>query len=338
MVLGGHSHPPGVSRAHKRSLAVLAGTLAGALFFVLCFELVAGLRDYRWRSKYTNGGWLGRIAVASPDPVLLWEYQPNGRKGNIHVNRFGFRERDVEVPEKPAGVLRVAFVGDSVTLGFGVEEQETFVRCFERNAVGLLAQPEVEALNFGIDGYNALQVAQLVRTKVLWFQPDCIVYAFCLNDFDFEDSSGKKIRYFRRPRSFFLDWLHHARWGEQPAEFHRLHFARTREAVFAELTRLRDELRTKSVPLLVAILPVFQDQGPTFAEYSLADLHAALGSFLMEQGIACVDLLEAFRQDGRPPAEFAESPWHPSPEGHALIARALLHPVLEDLLGAAPSR
>ncbi len=50
--------------------------------------------------------------------------------------------------------------------------------------------------------FHALQLRELLRTKVLAFEPDQVTYVMCLNDFDFTESSGRKIGYFRKPRSF----------------------------------------------------------------------------------------------------------------------------------------
>ena len=118
------------------------------------------------------------------------------------MNRWGFRDRDYETPGKPADTHRIAFLGDSVTLGLGVAAEDVFVRRFEDAANGLGLGYTVQALNFSVDGYNTVQVNELLRTKVLPFAPDKVIYVLCLNDFDFADASGMKIRYFRKPKSF----------------------------------------------------------------------------------------------------------------------------------------
>jgi hypothetical protein len=92
-------------------------------------------------------------------------------------------------------------------------------------------------------------------------------------------------------------------------------------------------MRERDIPFLVAILPAFRRQEESFEDYSLEQLHVATGRHLEAIGVPCLDLLEAFRAHGRAPAEIAESIWHPGPEGHRVIAEALVEPVLGELCG-----
>ncbi|MBI4861512.1 MAG: hypothetical protein HY815_14815 [Candidatus Riflebacteria bacterium] len=39
-----------------------------------------------------------------------------------------------------------------------------------------------EVLNFGVVGYNTVRIVESVRTKVLKYSPDLILYVYCLND------------------------------------------------------------------------------------------------------------------------------------------------------------
>ena len=97
----------------------------------------------------------------------------------------------------------------------------------------------VEALNFGVGGYNTVQVAELTCTDVLAFDPDLVVYALHLNDFDFDDASGALIEYYERPVSLFLEWSRlrlrpQRRDGEGYYDFH---FRLNRDTAFDEIAR-----------------------------------------------------------------------------------------------------
>ena len=306
----------------------LASALVALVLFVAVFEVVQNVRYYRWRRDFTDSGWLGRLTIASPNPVLMWEYRPYGTHLDLETNRYGFRERDLETPEKPEGVLRVAFVGDSVTLGFGVAAEETFVRRFEVEANRGRAGPRVEALNFAVDGYNAVQIAELVRSKVLAFSPDHVVYTLCWNDFDFWESAGDKIRYFRKPTFFFVRVVERAYRRAFRIDDHLFHYARNRDVVLEEILRMQALADGAGAAFRVAILPVFFRHDASFEGYRLAGLHRELGAFLEAHGIPYVDLLGAFAAAGAPPASWAPDVWHPTAEGHALIARTLLPSVL----------
>jgi hypothetical protein len=302
------------------SVAVLAGG----------YEIFQSIRYERWKSEFDV---IGGLTVPSPNPVLMWEYRPNGHWAELTMNRWGFRDRDYETPAKPSGTYRVAFVGDSVALGLFVAEEDVFVRRFEDAANQRGLPYAVQALNFSVDGYNALQVSEIVRTKALLFAPDKVVYVLCLNDFDFEDSSGFKIRYFHKPKSFLLETVEQVfrrRIYQQLAgnDFHHYYFKKNREATFQAIRNMNSLLAQSGVGFHVVVLPVFHDSAPDFASYPLQDIHAEIGVFLSKNGIQHTDLLQTFAARGEPPAFFSRDIWHLNVEGHLLIARRMLDVLL----------
>lgn len=305
-----------------------ASVLATLVVFALGYEVVATIRYYRWRGSFDNYGWLGKLTVRSPNPALMWEYRPYGEAGGLRTNRYGFRDVDYETPVKPPGIERIGFIGDSVTLGMGVVPRDTFV-----SRVGELAAASgrpVQSLNFAVDGYNALQIRELLTARVLAFQPDHLVYVMCLNDFDFTDSSGHKIRYFRRPPSFFLQDMERQRRNLLRIEFHHYHFRKHRAEVFRAVVQMRDTLADRGADFLLVLAPVFPDKpGDTayFSHYPFLDLDQEILRFAADQGIRAHDLAEDFRRQPPPPERYFLDLWHLSVEGHRVVADSLL-PVL----------
>jgi hypothetical protein len=107
---------------------------------------------------------------------------------------------------KDKHLFRVAFIGDSVTLGLKVSEDRTFVRRFEQIARDAYPGRNIQAMNFGIDGYHVMQIYELLRTKVLRFLPDKVVRDVPQWP-DFEDASGKKCFILRnQTASFWRSW------------------------------------------------------------------------------------------------------------------------------------
>jgi lysophospholipase L1-like esterase len=220
-------------------------------------------------------------------------------------------------------VHRIAFIGDSVTLGMGAVPAETFVG--RVGAMAAAAGHGAQALNFGVDGYNALQVRELLTAKVLAFQPDQVVYVLCLNDFDFMDSSGQKIDYFRKPRFFLPRWLEQKNRAFWRTEFHRHHFRKHARQVFAAIHDMRNVCLAQKVGFLLAVAPVFPDRpgDPAYFEhYPLADIHEGIG-WLGEENIRVHDLLGDFRRQPPPPQRYLLDLWHLSAEGHRVVAEAL---------------
>ena len=103
----------------KIGLLLLSSTITTVLF-VGAFELVKNVKYYRWKADFDNYGWFGKLTIPSPNPVLMWEYRPNGEVKQIKTDRYGFRNLDSESAPKPDNTYRIAFAGDSVTLGLGM--------------------------------------------------------------------------------------------------------------------------------------------------------------------------------------------------------------------------
>lgn len=305
----------------------LVSTVVAIILFVGVFEVVENIRYSIWRENFDNFGWFGKITVPSENPVLMWEYRPYGEFQQIKTNRWGFRDADYESMEKPENTFRIAFAGDSITLGMSVSAQETFVRQFEAEANKVNSQ-RIQALNFGIDGYHAIQISELIRTKVLAFSPDIVVYAMCLNDFDFNQSSGRKIRYFKKPKSWILYRLDRLYRKLSRAEFHLYNFGKNKKVVLQSLLDVRDMLEKAGVGFQIIVLPIFT--GSSFDEYPIRQMHEELGDFFVENGIRYLDLLEPFSRQGQAPQHFSFDIWHPNVEGHRFIAGQSLASILPD--------
>jgi D-alanyl-lipoteichoic acid acyltransferase DltB (MBOAT superfamily) len=97
---------------------------------------------------------------------------------HLTVNNLGMRDRPGITQEKPAGVCRLAFVGSSVLMGYGVGDEETFTRLLEAhlNAARPGGVGRVEVLNFGTGKSHAIHRLTLIERKVLAFNPDAIYY------------------------------------------------------------------------------------------------------------------------------------------------------------------
>ena len=182
-------------------------------------------------------------------------------------------------------VTRIAFIGDSITVGIRVPFEQTFVRRFAGLANQQGFAQEVQALNFGVDGYDVLQLLELLRVKVLEFHPDEVVYMMCLNDVDFESASGDKKRYFRKPRSFFLDMVRILPRILSRNDYHVYYFNKNKKELFDAISTMQTVLKQQHIRFMVAILPVFYKDAAGFGGYPLASLHREIGEFLSAEGI-----------------------------------------------------
>ncbi len=95
--------------------------------------------------------------------------------GTVSINRWGMRDKDYEL-NPDSNVYRIAMLGASSVMGWGVGDGETFEALIEtRLNQENNANIQYEILNFGIQGYQPLQ--QLIAAnKSLKFSPNAVFY------------------------------------------------------------------------------------------------------------------------------------------------------------------
>lgn len=99
----------------------------------------------------------------------------------IRTNGEGWRNPEVK-PEK-GGRFRILILGDSVTLGWGVDEVDTFPRRLEAL---LRADPPgqrpIDVINLGAGGYNTTMERAAFEKFGIAYQPDMVMLVYTNND------------------------------------------------------------------------------------------------------------------------------------------------------------
>ena len=123
------------------------------------------------------------------DEELGWVRPPN-QVGPFYLRNFAapglfrvrFRTnsrgwRDHEYPLAKADNLRILALGDSITEGWGVEEDQAYPNVLEdRFLCG------VEVWDLGVDGYSTDQELLQLRRVIVDYKPDLVTLGFYLND------------------------------------------------------------------------------------------------------------------------------------------------------------
>ncbi len=86
----------------------------------------------------------------------------------------GMREAGLTI-QKPAGVFRVALLGDSIVESLQVPFEETFGQVLEKSIKKTVAGKELQVLNFGNSGYSTAQEFLQLKNKVLKYNPDAVI-------------------------------------------------------------------------------------------------------------------------------------------------------------------
>lgn len=262
-------------------------------------------------------------------------------------NAAGFRDNVPYGLEKPAGMRRVSFLGDSFTAGHGIKSVE------DRFANLIRARhPEWEVhvlAKFGLDtGYEF----ELLRSaQQSGYQLDLVVLVYCLNDIAdlFPDwnatlddvfSDVQRGGWLRR-NSYFLDTVYHRyKAARDPRLSQYYSFVREGyrgplwEAQKTRLKALRDLVDANGGRLLVVTFPFLQLEG---ADYEYQFVHDQLDEFWREQGVPHLDLHPVFA--GQPREKITVNRYDAHPNEYAnVLAAGKIDQFLTDQLGKQERR
>lgn len=157
-----------------RLLAMIIGLIAGFAILEVALRLV----DYSSPEFYIADETFGYRLI----PGMKGGYRREGRSF-VEINSEGFRDVD-HLFEKPAGVFRIAVVGDSYVEAFQVEREQMFTEYVAREVggCGLSGEKAIEMLTFGVSGYGTAQELLLLRNNVLKFSPDLVILVVTTNN------------------------------------------------------------------------------------------------------------------------------------------------------------
>lgn len=274
----------------------------------------------------------------------------------VKINSLGLRGPEA-TPEKPRGTYRILGLGDSFTMGFGVRDEDTFLRRLERG-LNEGAAGRYEVLNAGVGGYNTYDEVVNLEFRWLKLAPDAVLITFYLND-AYDDAAlanqGQLLGIYFQPDglarySYLADYVQHAwrvrSYRDEMREYYtRPFFAAAEQYNFTvpagrqlDWPRCRSAL-ARAVQLaeehdFALGLAIFPELHELDGEYPFESVHRLVRRSCEELGIPTLDLLDAFRGRDERPLWVHPSDHHPNHEGHRIAAEAI-EPFLRRLLPAA---
>jgi len=289
------------------------------------------------------------VSQMHTDDVLLFRLSPNVSRSlfgkPFTTNALRMRDRPVK-PEKPDGVVRIALLGASMDMGWGVSTDETYENRLE-DWLNEQARPNgdprrFEILNFAVAAYSPTQRLESYRRFARKFEPDIVFYATTMLDprlteihlcdmlnygtefarFEhltrYVEQAGYAPKSLRRdPTGKWIDKTKFKNWL-QPH----------REAINHEvLGKIVEETRSDGVELVCLIipragrndLPHLRKEGVETQKKS-AEAHK----------VPVWDLTDSFDQED--PTKLALATWddHPNTQGHELIFRRLVEKIMSE--------
>lgn len=152
------------------------------------------------------------IIQPSSNSKLSYELKPSlntiFRFNSLKTNDQGFRDDKYSLP-KSKNLLRIAVIGDSYTMGWGVESDKNYTELLEQN-LNTIDSTHFEILNFGTPGYGLSDYIEILKTKVLDHKPDLVLLGFCeKNDFQKSNKKDSEIKFIEggKKNGFFRSYF-----------------------------------------------------------------------------------------------------------------------------------
>lgn len=157
--------------------------IASVFAVLLCIEIVLSITHIS--SSDDAETWRVR-GIFQPDKELIYSLKPGKERSwekgqfseHVKINQFGLR--DDELQEKTSYEKRIIVLGDSMTFGHGVNNDETFPNQLER--IFQEKGRHIDVINAGIKGYGTDQSYKLFITRLRTLKPDMVIFAICIND------------------------------------------------------------------------------------------------------------------------------------------------------------
>lgn len=196
-----------MKRALKKLAMMVGGLISGAVLMELCLRLffpppmsIMYADEHQIAARLDPTIYLSDsqgVRLKAHRRTIIINHPTNHRTIDFRTNSLGLRG------EEPRGgsIPRVLFLGDSITMGSFLQEEETFVQKTEE----LLNKNEIacQAFNGGIAGTGLRNHHTLLKNLIPSLLPDLIVLQLYLNDFQRE----MNVRLFLPPESLRGSWL-----------------------------------------------------------------------------------------------------------------------------------
>ncbi len=245
----------------------------------------------------------------------------------LHTNQWGMRDQEYEL-KTPPSTYRIALLGASVAMGWGVDDEHVFEKVLEdrlNRSVG--GATTYEILNFAVGGFTPFQLLRALETKALRFEPDAVFVIGHGSDRSevIRHLASMAVKGVEVPYPELREFVQQV--SIEPGE--------TRTAAERRLQSFGSEIlsftydRIARICRQSGITPVWIYL-PTFESANPPDGVAALERFASDAGFVTLDLSDVFKGYAPDALQVAEWDWHPNQRAHRLIAEHL-HRVLREV-------
>lgn len=270
--------------------------------------------------------------LATTGDMRYWALEPNQSSTingyRISTNAFGLRDR-AYAAQKPENTYRIAMLGSSHVMGWGVHDGEPFESLVEDWMAD--QRPDgrsLEILNFGVGGYSPVCQLGVLREVALDLGPDAIYYIAHEVDGSLAIERLARLVQHKLPLEdeFLRDIVARA----------DLTASMSQSAMLRELPPFAEELVRRSYAKIAELarehgavpvwiyMPRVPERQPDVAQI------AKLRSAAEAAGFITFDLTGIYGDTDVEDLVMSQWDLHPNAEGHAIMARALMDVMRSD--------
>ena len=259
------------------------------------------------------------------------DYRDGRQRYRLKTNSAGLADREYTL-EKPAGVRRIALMGDSITRGQGAPYLGAYESLLEQK---LNEAPtggpatRIEILNFAVGSYNATQMLETAKVMATPYKPD--VYVIAMSKLSVYRQWGQHIALLMNAGiDLKYDYLRNMtrEAGLNPTEPIGVFDAKLARFRIPTLKWVLSELQSHAVAnnatVVVLLIPTVEDTAVLKEEFlGVPEMIAGLG-------LPVIDLVDTFTNVDQSAYRVADNDTHPNAAGHQLLYQRLYERIMAD--------
>ena len=268
----------------------------------------------------------------SDNEVLDFVHTPSKsavlQKKTVSLNQYGLRGPEVE--REPQG-RRILFLGGSITLGWGVDEDKVTTsvvsEILNKNNNGF-----IEVLNAGVGNYNASRYTERFFKQLTELQPTDIVVQYFLRDAEDLQPSQENPLLSNSQLALTLWILKQRTFGKSGDQTISDHYQKVYEPNSPGLIKMEDSLKKLSAYAQANNIKLFMLMTPDIHDlenYKFDAIHQQMEEFANNNGFVFVDALPNLRNIPATSLYAMPGDPHPNALGHKIMAETIA-PVLQE--------
>ncbi len=309
-------------------------------FFIICCALLVGLIASELFLRFIN-------STGTNYDIEMWRYSKELKKistneilGHEHIKSHQATLQNVLIRTNSLGMRgnepktnferRILFLGSSITMGWGVDEDDVFTNILQRKFKD--DGYEVDILNAGIGNYNTERYVENFLTNLYQTEPDDIVIHYFLNDIEILTHNSGNIftrnfhigvaiwktynQLFGNINQIKLEEYYKDLYQDNSESFLRMKMA---------LKKLVSYSNQNNINLYLSITPDIHN----LEEYPFIDIHKKMELISKEFNIPFINYFDSFQRITTKNLWNLENDPHPNKIGHKIMAEQIYPYLIE---------